>query len=291
MPSDQNASLCVHHGLTFSLTEARGFECKAHHLVMFGGAGGQHACSIAHTLGVTRIIVPRYSSLLSAYGMALADVVRELSEPAAFSLADGKDDQRISERLAEIVEKAQKDLKAQGYSDERIHVETFLNCRYHGTSTKLMIETPKDLDYGNQFYQEHKREFGFNLEGRNVLVDDLRVRATGKSVGHEPRSPYADYTRAEKRRIDIGRFPSKKVYFENCMDGWLDAVLVPLDALKAGEQITGPGIVYDRTQTLLIEPGYIASGNSTSGTDFSGYCTARAPDNRQDPRGLDNGNL
>jgi 5-oxoprolinase (ATP-hydrolysing) len=226
---------------------------------MFGGAGGQHACSIARTLGITRVIVPRYSSLLSAYGMALADVVQELSEPAAFSLADGKDDQAISERLQDMVKKATNDLAVQGYSDERIHVETFLNCRYHGTSTKLMIETPKDLNYGKQFYDEHKREFGFNLEGRNVLVDDLRVRATGKSVGQAPRSPYEDYTRVEKRRIDIKRFDFRKVYYENHPDGWLDSVLVPLEMLGPGDQVSGPGIVYDRTQTLLVEPGYIAS--------------------------------
>lgn len=226
---------------------------------MFGGAGGQHACSIARTLGITRVIVPRYSSLLSAYGMALADVVQELSEPAAFSLADGKDDQTISERLQDMVKKATNDLAAQGYSDERIHVETFLNCRYHGTSTKLMIETPNDLNYGKQFYDEHKREFGFNLEGRNVLVDDLRVRATGKSVGQAPRSPYEDYTRVEKRPIDIERFDFKKVYYENHPDGWLDSVLVPMEMLGPGDQVSGPGIVYDRTQTLLVEPGYIAS--------------------------------
>jgi N-methylhydantoinase A/oxoprolinase/acetone carboxylase beta subunit len=155
--------------------------------------------------------------------------------------------------------KATNDLAVQGYSDERIHVETFLNCRYHGTSTKLMIETPKDLNYGKQFYDEHKREFGFNLEGRNVLVDDLRVRATGKSVGQAPRSPYEDYTRVEKRRIDIKRFDFKKVYYENHPDGWLDSVLVPMEMLGPGDQVSGPGIVYDRTQTLLVEPGYIAS--------------------------------
>lgn len=42
-------------------------------LASFGGAGGQHACEIAHTLGISTVLIHRYSSILSAYGLALAD--------------------------------------------------------------------------------------------------------------------------------------------------------------------------------------------------------------------------
>lgn len=42
-------------------------------LASFGGAGGQHACEIAKLLGIKTILVHRYSSILSAYGLALAD--------------------------------------------------------------------------------------------------------------------------------------------------------------------------------------------------------------------------
>lgn len=56
-----------------SLTEARGYDTSRHVLACFGGAGGQHACAIAATLGITTILIHRYSSVLSAYGMALAE--------------------------------------------------------------------------------------------------------------------------------------------------------------------------------------------------------------------------
>ena len=42
-------------------------------LASFGGAGGQHACEIASLLGIKTILIHRYSSILSAYGLALAD--------------------------------------------------------------------------------------------------------------------------------------------------------------------------------------------------------------------------
>ncbi|MCP5984723.1 hypothetical protein NL349_29165, partial [Klebsiella pneumoniae] len=64
-------------------TEARGFETSSHHLACFGGAGGQHACNVAASLGISRIIIHKYSSILSAYGLALAEIVQEAQEPMA----------------------------------------------------------------------------------------------------------------------------------------------------------------------------------------------------------------
>lgn len=218
-----------------SLTEARGFECDTHHLVMFGGAGGQHACSIASTLGIQRIIVPRYSSILSAYGMALADVVVESTEPAAFTVTGNKDNAEIEKRQQALVQKAEQGLKGQGFPDDRISSETYLNCRYQGTSTQLMIEKPDDGDYEKKFFDEHKREFGFNLEGRDILVDDIRVRAVGKSLGAETRSPYQDFARVKKRKVDASKWQKKDVYFENA--GWRETAMVPLEELSEGEQV------------------------------------------------------
>jgi N-methylhydantoinase A/oxoprolinase/acetone carboxylase beta subunit len=53
------------------------YVCPSHvplrRLASFGGAGGQHACEIAKLLGINTILIHRYSSILSAYGLALAD--------------------------------------------------------------------------------------------------------------------------------------------------------------------------------------------------------------------------
>ncbi len=224
---------------------------------MFGGAGGQHACSIATTLGIKRIIIPRLSSLLSAYGMALADVVREMTEPAAFTVSKHKDNEAISTRMSALVEKAEADLRGQGFPSDRTSTESYLNCRYHGSSTQLMIEKPEDGDYEKRFFEEHKREFGFNLSQRDILVDDIRVRAVGRSVGQETRSPYKDFEEAKRRGCNTGRFQKKKVYFDG--PGWMDTAVVPLNELSSGEQVRGPAIIFDNTQTILVEPTHLAT--------------------------------
>jgi 5-oxoprolinase (ATP-hydrolysing) len=64
-----------------SLTQAKGFNPKNHILDIFGGAGAQHACSIARDLGIRKIYIHKYCGILSAYGLGLADVVHEAEEP------------------------------------------------------------------------------------------------------------------------------------------------------------------------------------------------------------------
>ena len=52
----------------------RGYDVTEYALASFGGAGGQHACMIADTLGMETIHMHPLSGVLSAYGMGLADV-------------------------------------------------------------------------------------------------------------------------------------------------------------------------------------------------------------------------
>src|SRR5580700_6567208 len=52
----------------------RGYDVTRYALNCFGGAGGQHACLVADALGMTHVLIHPLSSLLSAYGMGLADI-------------------------------------------------------------------------------------------------------------------------------------------------------------------------------------------------------------------------
>ena len=52
----------------------RGYDVTRYALNCFGGAGGQHACLVADALGMTKVLIHPFSSLLSAYGMGFADI-------------------------------------------------------------------------------------------------------------------------------------------------------------------------------------------------------------------------
>lgn len=65
-----------------NLTQMKGFDITTHALSCFGGAGPQHACAIAKSLGMSKVLVHRYGGILSAYGLSLSDAVAEVTEPA-----------------------------------------------------------------------------------------------------------------------------------------------------------------------------------------------------------------
>ena len=73
----------------FFVFQAKGYDTSRHVLACFGGAGGQHACAIARSLGMKVVLIHRYSGILSAYGMALADVVHEEQESCSKEYKQG----------------------------------------------------------------------------------------------------------------------------------------------------------------------------------------------------------
>jgi 5-oxoprolinase (ATP-hydrolysing) len=163
------------------LTEARGFETAHHNLATFGGAGGQHACEIAQKLGIGRIVIHKYSSILSAYGMALAEVVQEAQEPSSETLSEAALP-GIYGRLEALEAKTAAGLTAQGTPEGSIEQRRYLNLRYHGTDTHFMIEQPADGDWLSALEREHQRELSFTFpRTRSVHVDDIRVRGIGKA--------------------------------------------------------------------------------------------------------------
>jgi 5-oxoprolinase (ATP-hydrolysing) len=158
-----------------SLTEGRGFDTRNHHLAVFGGAGGQHACSIARNLRINTVIIHKYSSILSAYGMALAEVVHEAQEPSS-NVFTAESLPLLKERLSHLKEKVKEELLQQQFKEHNLRYEGYLNMRYQGTDTSLMIMEPEDGNFETAFLAHHLREFTFTVPGRPILVDDIRVR-------------------------------------------------------------------------------------------------------------------
>jgi 5-oxoprolinase (ATP-hydrolysing) len=164
-----------------SLTEGKGYEISKHRLAVFGGAGGQHACEIATKLGIKTVIIHKYSSILSAYGMALADVVHEEQEPTN-EILDAASKHRLDQRMEALKTKATRHLLQQGVHEDDVYHECYLNMRYKGTETPIMVLRPADGNYRAEFLRIHLREFSFVFpDGRPILVDDARVRAIGRS--------------------------------------------------------------------------------------------------------------
>jgi len=215
---------------------------------------------MARALGITKVYVHRYGGILSAYGLSMADAVVEEQEPAKEVYAVAKEDASGFDedqdpsastrevRLEQQAEKARSSLMKQGYSEESIVIEKYLNMRYEGTDNAIMIKESKHyagakLPYAKTFVEQYHREFGFELEGRDILIDDFRVRALvpGATPTLPPKVP------------PIGPPPasgSTRAYFER---GWETVSTYDFDDLKPGHEIKGPAVLFQSISTIVLE--------------------------------------
>jgi 5-oxoprolinase (ATP-hydrolysing) len=170
-------------------------------------------------------------------------VVVERQKPS--SLVYGPEAQpTIQSEIEELTRQAFSELTRQGFGNTDVDATAYLNLRYEGTDTAMMIATPEDDNFARQLSEIYRREFGFDLTGRAIMVDDIRVRARGKT--------------ANLRRLTIERSdgtppePLETVpcYFEQ---GWRDTQVHDLERLKAGHTIKGPAIIIHDTSTILVE--------------------------------------
>lgn len=262
-----NQAMC---GPIRSLTEAQGHDTARHHLASFGGAGGQHACAIASMLGIRRVLVHKYASILSAYGIGLAEVVHEEQRPC------NKDADRdvaadvIRAELEALAETARAHPSMRVFNEGVVRVERFLSMRYDGSETSIMTVADGGVEEARvAFVRAHHRQFGFTPVGRAIWVDVLRVRAVagGKqqylSVEDNDDGPERDVIRVDSRGGGLKPAAAPEqirlVYFTSL--GWADTPVYTLGALQKtpGFVVSGPALIVDKTQTIVVGPNSSAS--------------------------------
>lgn len=234
-----------------ALTRHRGHEPSAHVLACFGGAGPQHACAVARTLGMRTVFVHRHGGVLSAYGIDAADAVEERQSPAADVWSDD-DDAKRETRLAPLAKEATKALTDQGYPEDDVVLERYLHLRYEGTDNAVMVpESDDGRTYLENFVARYKLEFGFALENRAVIVDDYRVRAV--VPGPAPAINRAPLPTDVPPPPVLGR---SRAYFEN---GWEEIDLYDMTSLEPGHVVRGPSIIVQAISTVVLEIDCVAT--------------------------------
>lgn len=252
-----NQAMC---GPIRSLTEARGYDTEAHHLASFGGAGGQHSCAVAEILGIKRVLIHKYASILSAYGIGVADVVREETRPCNKDIAAST--ASIVEAMDELADVARTHDSMQSFPEGVVQVHKYLSMRYDGSETSIMTAADGEIEEARRdFVAAHHRQFGFTPTGRAVWVDAVRVRATasGRQDGSEGVKDKTCSQDQEAVRVnhDCAKLADKQtrsVYFTSL--GWADTPVYTLSMFQQvlGLVVTGPALIVDKTQTIVVGP-------------------------------------
>lgn len=221
----------------------RGYDIKEHVLSCFGGAGGQHACALAATLGINTVFIHHHAGILSALGISLAETVVDHQEAAA-EILNETSLPRLMARLDVLEHNALDEFHKQCPHGHSPLTTRYLNLRFQGTDTAMMIALGIGDDPANIFCKQYQQEYGFLLSDRDILVDNIRVRLTGRESS------------LPRKLITCNNDTAPPLRYVNCYfhEGLLSTPLYLLEQIPPEKPITGPAIIIQDGSTILVEP-------------------------------------
>ncbi len=228
---------------------ARGYDVTRYVLACFGGAGGQHACAVADSLGMTRIFIHPFAGVLSAYGMGLADL-RAIRERAVERRLDDESVRDLAASYAALAAEAGAEIGSQGIAAQRIQIRRKVHLRYEGTDTALLVDFGAAADIVAAFEAAYRRQFGFIATGKAHIIEAISVEAIGTTEEVTDRLRDAAVRAGAPRTAGVvamhaGGAPHSTPVYER-------ADLAPND------RITGPAIIVDPNATTVVDPGWQA---------------------------------
>jgi 5-oxoprolinase (ATP-hydrolysing) len=225
----------------------KGHDVTRYALTTFGGAGGQHACMVADSLGIRTVLVPPMAGVLSALGIGLADTtaMREQSVEAPLEASAMPGILRTADDLEGAT---RAELLAEDVPEDRIRVTRRAQLRYDGTDTVLTVELTEPDTMTHTFEERHRATYSFTLD-RPVVVEALSVEATGLT---EPPDLSALTTSSSAR----GATETVSLHTGGA---WRDVPLHRREELPPAETVTGPAIITEVSATTVVDDGWRAA--------------------------------
>jgi N-methylhydantoinase A len=229
----------------------RGRDPRDFALVAFGGAGGLHACALAQSLSIPRVIVPALPGALSALGILLSDVVKDYSRTVLWRVAGKLPAAQLDREFSALQELAVKDFREEAWQG-RIHYQRSVDMRYRGQGHELNLPFSRNLV--KEFEREHQRRYGYAYPTREVELVTLRLRAllpTKTNVGKMHHVGTGAFARPRRAKLGSPSTLEAAVAFDGKN---LATAIYSRDALKLGKTYSGPAIITEYSATTVVPP-------------------------------------
>ncbi len=222
----------------------KGVDPRDYTLMSFGGAGGLHVCELAEAMGMAKAVVPNNAGVLSAFGMIVAPVGRELS--ATFmGLLSHMSESKIHQAFTELCQQGMKEMLAEGVAEARVIRQYSADLRYRGQSFTLNIPWHTIAQSIYDFHETHEVRYGHKLEESVELVNiRVSLKAPTESL---------NWRQAVKKQAATPTLTVSLHGFERNVPVWRR------DDLVSGLRICGPALIEETVTTTLIKPNWCAS--------------------------------
>ena len=225
----------------------RGHDPGEFTLCCFGGAGGQHACQVADRLGIKSIMIDPLAGVLSAYGIGVAPI-RAYRQQAVEKRLSPSTTEELQPAVNVLETACFDEVESQGIDAELIATRIILQVKIAGTDSTVAIPWGKHDDIVRQFVLMHDQRFGFSPHEPVLIIESLRVEATG-----ETGTPLAAEN-INRRKILTARSEGNVKAFFNTQ--WCQTPVFKRANLSPGFSLSGPGIIVESTGTIIVEPGW-----------------------------------
>lgn len=240
----------------------RGYNVSEYTLCCFGGAGGQHACQIAETLGMKQVFIHPYAGVLSAFGMGLADVrviqQRAIEAPLSPELLS-----KLQQIFAELAAKGKQEIANNDISDltETQDCQVFpkVQLKYQGTDSSLIVDFAENVaTMQAEFAAAHQQRYGFIQPEKALIVEAVSVEVV--QIMDSPEDPIVSRHSPEPPSpiATVQMYVGDSAKADRCAKRWQDTPVFQRDMLQPGDIITGPAIIIEATGTNAIAPNWQA---------------------------------
>lgn len=233
----------------------KGIDPREYSLMSFGGAGGLHVCDLAESMDMKEAIVPNHAGVLSAFGMIIAPIGRELSKTCMGVLVT-MSAETISGAFEVLAKQGIAEMLAEGIRLSEIQRHDSMDLRYQGQSFALNIPWGSDakvcFEQGIEqaillFNETHALRYGHNID---EVIELVNVRVSLKSP-----TPSLNWQQTLEK-------PRKKPTLSVSLHALGQEVPVWLrENIMPGEIIHGPALIEEAVTTTLVKPRWSAKMN------------------------------
>ncbi len=226
---------------------ARGFDVREHALVVFGGAGGQHACALARLLEMPEVVFHPLAGVLSAYGIGLADLSHHAARDAG-ARALTEDLLAELEPSFQALEAEARAVVAEQDGEGKTECVRSVDLRYSGSETSLTLPPYSAPELARRFQAEHAQNFGHSRPDATIELTTLRVEARIPSPIKSVVLP----------KLGNGTVPSPTRFGTLWHQGtrYDNVPIFDREALTEQSRIRGPALIAEAVATIVVDPDF-----------------------------------